>query len=161
MTIKDLHEFRDLIIKSNTPVSEVEFTKDNYNHGGKLIKKGLPTITTDFCEMGLFNDEIYFVFIIESETFSVGLFDNIKEKSGINIYGYTDFHTTFYPNENLTLNELIEKVQEDKYLQIQFDFQSSDLTYLFKEYTNLISIFKKNKAVVINQLTTKLPKIIK
>lgn len=158
MNIKDLNKFRELLIKSKKSVSKLEYIKDNYDNFGNLIKEDLPTITTDFCEIGLYNDEIYFVFIAESKTFNIELFNKLKNKSNVKIYGFADFNKTLFPIENFNLDIFMKEIQKDKYLQIQFDFKEIDTFDLFKEYSNLMNVFKKNKVVVVNQLETDLTK---
>ncbi|MDD4111167.1 MAG: hypothetical protein PHS54_06470, partial [Clostridia bacterium] len=88
MNIEDLNKFWELLVKSKKSVSELEYTKNNYDNFGNLIKEDLPIITTDFCEIGLYNNEIYFVFIVESKTFNIELFNELKNKSNVKIYGF-------------------------------------------------------------------------
>lgn len=158
MDIKYLNKFRELLLKSKKSVSDLEYTKDNYDNFGNLIKEDLPTITTDFCEVGLYNDEIYFVFIVESKTFNIELFNEIKNKSNVKIYGFVDFNTTLFPIEKFNLDFFMKEVQKDKYIQIQFDFKEIDTLDLFKEYSNLVNVFENNKVVVVNQLEVDLTK---
>ena len=152
MNIKSLNKFREFLIKSKISVSELEFTKGNYDHSGNFIKEYLPTITTDFCEIGLYDNKIYFVFIIKSKTFNLELFSKIKYYSNIKIYGFVNFKSTLFPSENFDLDNFIKKIQDDKYLQIQFDFNDIVISDLFKEYTSIVNVFKKNKTIVVNQL---------
>jgi len=158
MNIEKLNKFRELLIKSKKSVSDLEYTKDNYDNSGNLIKEDLPTITTDFCEIGLYNDEIYFVFIVESKTFNIELFNELKNKSNVKIYGFVDFNKTLFPIKNFNHDIFMKKVQKDKYLQIQFDFKEIEVFDLFKEYSNLVNVFEKNKVVVVNQSDTDLTK---
>jgi len=152
MDIDYLNKFRELLIKSKKSVSELEYTKDNYDHSGNLINKNLPTITTDFCEIGLYDDEIYFVFVVESKTFNIELFNELKNKSNVKMYGFVDFNNTLFPVENFNLDIFMKEIQKDKYLQIQFDFKEIETFDLFKKYSNLVNVFEKNKVVVVNQL---------
>jgi len=158
MDIGYLNQFRELLAKSKKTVSRLEFTQGNYDNSGNLIKKDLPTITTDFCEIGLYNDEVYFVFVVESKTFNVKLFDELKSKSNIKIYGFVDFNKTLFPIENFNLDIFMRGIQKDKYLQIQFDFKDIDIFDLFEVYFNLVNVFEKNKVIVINQLEVDLTK---
>jgi hypothetical protein len=153
-----LNKFRELLIKSKKSVSKLEFTKENYDNSGNLIKEDLPTITTDFCEIGLYNNEIYFVFIVESKTFNIELFDELKNKSNVKIYGFVDFNKTLFPVEIFNIDIFMKEVKKDKYLQIQFDFKEIELFDLFKEYSNLVNVFENNKVVVVNQLDIDLTK---
>lgn len=158
MDIENLNKFRELLIKDKKSVSPLEYTKNNYDHNGNLIKKDLPTITTDFCEIGLFNDEIYFVFIVESKAFNIKLFNQLKNKSNVKMYGFVNFNKTLFPVENFNLDNFIKETGKDKYLQIQFDYKNINTFDLFKEYFNLVNVFEKNKVVVVNQLKVDLTK---
>lgn len=158
MNIKNLNQFRELLIENKKSVSEVEYTKNNYDSGGNLIERDLPTITTDFCEIGLYNGEIYFVFIIDSETFNSELFGAIKNMPNARMYGFADFNKILYPANNFDFDNFIKQIQKDKYLQIQFDFKDINTFGLFKEYSDLVNIFEKSKAAVVNQLKIDLTK---
>jgi len=158
MNIEKLNKFRELLIKSKKSVSDLEYTKDNYDNSGNLIKEDLPTITTDFCEIGLYNNEIYFVFVIESKTFNIDLFNEIRNKSNVRIYGFVDFNKTLFPIKNFNYDGFMKEVLKDIYLQIQFDFKDIDTFDLFEKYSNLVNVFEKNKIVVVNQLDTDLTK---
>ncbi|MBU0976213.1 MAG: hypothetical protein ABIE03_05740 [Patescibacteria group bacterium] len=158
MNIKNLNKFRELLINSKKSVSELEYTKNNYDHFGNLIEEDLPTITTDFCEIGLYNNEIYFVFVVESKTFNIKLFDKLKNKSNVNIYGFIDFNKTLFPTKDFNFDNFVKEIKNDKYLQIQFDFKNIDTFDLFKKYSNIVNVFGKNKVVVVNQLKVDLTK---
>jgi len=43
MNLNTLNKFRDLLIENKKSVSKLEYTKNNYNNDGNLIKEGLPT----------------------------------------------------------------------------------------------------------------------
>ncbi len=152
MNIKNLNQFRGLLIESGKSVSGLEYTKNNYDSGGNLIKEDLPTITTDFCEIGLYDGEIYFVFIIDPKTFNSVLFDAIKNMPSARMYGFTDFNKILYPADNFDFDDFIKQIKKDKYLQIQFDYENIDALGLFKEYSGLVDIFEKSKVAVVNQL---------
>ncbi|MCK4650224.1 hypothetical protein KAT36_03240 [Candidatus Pacearchaeota archaeon] len=158
MDIKNLNQFREWLIKNKKSVSKLEYTKNNYGNNGNLIEKSLPTITTDFCEIGLYNGEIYFVFVVDSKTFNLELFDKIKNKSNMKIYGFEDFNKTLYPADNFDFTNFIKQIQKDRYLQIQFDYKKINIFDLFKKYSNLINVFEKSKVVVVNQLKIDLTK---
>ena len=152
MNNENLNQFRKILIKNNKSVSKLEYTKNNYDNAGNLIKEELPTITTDFCEIGLYNGEIYLVFILESKTFNSELFSEIKNKSNVKMYGFVDFNKILYPVASFDYNSFIELIKKDKYLQIQFDFKNITTFDLFTEYTKIVNVFNKCKVVVVNQL---------
>ena len=158
MDIGDLNKFRVLLIENKKPVSKLEYTENNYSASGDLIEESLPTITTAFCETGLYNGEIYFVFIINAKTFNLELFNRLKNKSNVKMYGFVDFNKTLYPADKFNFDDFMKDIQKDKYLQIQFDYKNISVTDLFKEYFNLVDIFEKNKIIVVNQLEVNLSK---
>lgn len=152
MDIEDLNQFRKILFENNKSVSDLEYTENNYSDNGILIKENLPTITTDFCEIGLFEGHIYLVFIIESKTFNLEFFNSIKYKENIKIYGFVNFNKTLYPNENFDYGNFLKLVQSDKYLQVQFDFKNMEALDLFAEYDGIVNVFNENNVIVINQL---------
>lgn len=152
MDNENLNQFRKILIENNKSVSELEYTKNNYDNAGNLIKEEVPTITTDFCEIGLYKDEIYMVFILKSKTFNLELFNEIKNKSNVKVYGFVDFNKTLYPVSDFNYDKLIESIQKDKYLQIQFDFKNISTFDLFAEYTKIVNVFGRCKVEVVNQL---------
>jgi len=158
MDLKNINKFRELLIKHKKSVSELEYTSNNYDDLGNLIKEDLPTITTDFCETGLHNNKIYFVFVVESKTFNLKLFNDLKNRSNVKIYGFVDFNETLYPVNNFEFNNFMTIVQKDKYLQIQFSYKNINTSDLFNEHFNLVDVFEKNKIVVVNQLKVDLTK---
>ena len=158
MNIENLNQFREWLIKNKKSVSRLKYTKNNYDNDGNLIKESLPTIKTDFCEIGLYDGEIYFVFIIDSKTFNIDLFNQLKNKSNVKMYGFVNFNKTLYPVKNFDFDNFTKEIRKDKYLQIQFNYKDIDTFDLFKEYSELVNVFEKNKAIVINQLKIDLTK---
>ncbi len=156
MDNENLSQFRKILLENNKSVSELEYTKNNYDNAGNLINEELPTITTDFCEIGLYKGEIYLVFILESKTFNSELFSEIRNKSNVKMYGFVDFNKILFPVTNFDYNSFIELIKKDKYLQIQFDFKNITTFDLFTEYTKLVNVFDKCKVVVVNQLKNRL-----
>lgn len=152
MDMEGFNKFRELLIDNQVSVSELEYTQNNYDDAGNLIKESLPTITTDFCEIGLHEGEIYFVFIIDSKTFSIELFDIIREILNVKIYGLADFKKTLYPVKDFNRGYFFKQIKKDKYLQIQFDYKNLSVIDLFQEYFKLTDIFKKSRVAVVNQL---------
>jgi hypothetical protein len=156
MNIEKLMQFRDLLIENKKLVSKLEYTKNNYDHQGNLIKEKLPTITTDFCEIGLFKNQIYFVVIIDSVTFNPELFDKIKIIPNMKIYGFNNFKTDLYPVEDFGYQKFIDQIQKEKLLQVEFDYHEISIIDLYTEYLKLIDIFVQNKIKVINQFNNHL-----
>ena len=156
MNTENLNQFRELLIKNKISVSKLEYTKNNHDNDGNLIVGDIPTITTDLCEIGLYNNEIYFVFIIGSKTFNLELFDEIKNMPNMRMYGSVDFNKDLYPVNNFNLDKFIKQIKKDKYLQIQFDHESVSALDLFKKYSDLANIFEESKVIVVNQLETTL-----
>lgn len=154
----DLNKFRKILVKYGKPVSIIEYTGGNYDKNGKLIKKNLPTITTDYCEIGLCKNEIYFVFILKSKSFKKVLFDDMKDKRNMFIYGFDDFKTILYPRNNFNYKKFVDTINKDKYVQIQFDFKDMNEKVLFDIYLTLVGIFNKNKIKVVNQMKENLIK---
>ncbi|MDD3808612.1 MAG: hypothetical protein PHG49_03900 [Candidatus Pacebacteria bacterium] len=147
-----LNKLRDIFIKSNEAVSELEYTHGNYDELGKLIEKDLPIITTVFCEIGLYDNKVYFVFIIDPKTFKIEVFNVLKTYSSLKIYGFKNFNKNLFPINNFKIDSFMKEILKEKYLQIQFSFQKMEAEMLFKEYIELIDIFRKNKIMVVNQL---------
>ena len=152
MNTKDLKKIRELLIQSKIVVSELEYTKGNYDNGGNLIEEDLPTLTTDFCEIGLCAGEIYFVFIVKSKTFKFRLFDELKNRANVKIYGFEDFNKTYFPSLNFNVTHFVKEIQKEPLLQIQFDFKNVSIFDLLKEYINLIDMFSVDEVEVVNQL---------
>lgn len=149
---------RRLLADRGQPVSELEYTQGNYDEAGKLIKEPLPTITTDFCEIGLHRGRVYLVFIVSSKTFDADLFTKLKVKSNVKMYGFVNFHKTLYPVSNFDFDHFLDEVRKDKYLQIQFDYQDVAATDLYRKYSDLLNLFKESKVVIVNQRETDLTK---
>lgn len=158
MNSEYIKELRHSLAKNHHLISELEYTTDNYDDEGKKINEDLPTITTEYCEIGLHRNKVYFVFIIKSKTFNETLFNLIKNKPNLQIYGFADFKTNLYPNANFDYANFLNKIKKDDYVQIQFNFKKIDIKDLYKEYAIYINIFKKNEVVVIDQRKKSLTK---
>lgn len=157
----NLNKFRKILVNYGKPVSIIEYTSGNYDRNGKLIKKDLPTITTDYCEIGLYKKEIYFVFILKSKSFKKVLFDSVNTiTSNMFIYGFTDFKTILYPRKNFNYKKFVDTMNKDKYVQIQFDLKDINEKELFDIYSDLVNIFDENKVKVVNQMKEDLTKKI-
>ena len=147
-----IEEFRKLLKENHRSVSEIEYTSNNFDNSGKLINQLLPTITTDFCEIGLYKNKVYFVFIIASKSFNKNVYDSIKTEKNLKIYPLKDFKSTLYPKKLFNYKKFFEEIKKEEYLQIQFEFKKLNASGLYQEYFKLVKIFKKSKTKVINQL---------
>ncbi|MFC1645344.1 hypothetical protein ACFL08_04945 [Patescibacteria group bacterium] len=153
MNKKDLGKFRELLIRDGKAVSEIERTSGNYDNDGNLIEGELPTVTTDFCEVGLYDDDgAYFVFVVESKTFDLGLLEELKKESDISIYGFVDFNENLYPVSDFNEDKFFKQVKKDKYLQIQFDFEEPETEELYGEYCRIVELLKNSNVKVVNQI---------
>lgn len=152
MRVDTLDKLRELLLNNGKPVSGVEYTSGNYDNDGNLIKEKIPTITTDYCEIGLYKNEIYFVIIIESETFTRELFGELKNEPDLKIYSFTDFNKTLYPAADLKLNKLLQDINKDKYIQIQLDYNDVAMGDLFREYLRIVELLNNQKVKIVNQL---------
>ncbi|TRZ77229.1 DUF3201 domain-containing protein [bacterium] len=150
---KYLLDFREIFLK-NEKVSELEMTSGNYDDEGKLIEGTIPTLTTEFCEIGVYNKTIYFVFIIHSDTYSKELFNVLKKFSNVKFYGSKDFNDTLYPKSDFQYEEFEEKIKQDKFLQIQFNYDIQEISakLLYQEYKKIKKIFVEKQVKVVDQL---------
>jgi len=148
-----LSKFRDILLV-NEKVGKIEMTFGNYDDNGELIKGSIPTISTEFCEIGIYEKTVYFVFIIYSDTFNKELFNSLKDFPNIQFYGFKDFKINLYPKPDFNYEEFGEEIKKDKYLQIQFNYNFNEITpeLLYKEYLKIKDILIKNKIKIINQL---------
>jgi hypothetical protein len=99
--IKDL---RKSLITHGIEVSDVEYTEGNYTDDGILIPQKIPTITTPYCEIGNFENDLYMVFIIHADSFNQKFFEEIVLHYDVQIYGFVDFNKTLYPNKNISFD---------------------------------------------------------
>jgi len=152
-----LQQFRMLLIKDNCSVGDIELTPGNYDNFGNLIEIDIPTVTTDLCEIGIFDNSLYFVVIVSSDTFKRFDFDLLKTFSNIKIYGLKEFNRTLYPISNFIYENFERQILNDKYLQIQFDYQYSVINPedLFKEYKKMKHLFANSELRVVDQLKDK------
>ena len=154
---KFIEDFRIKLLKNNCKTSLLEFTEGNYDRNGKLIKSGVPTITTDFCEIGGYKDKMYFVFVVISDSFNLSFFDRIKDLD-IEIYGFRNFKDNLFPAENFDVSSFVKDCKREKYLQLQFNFDKMDVEKLFREYKKVTNIFQEFKIQILNQLEIDLTK---
>jgi len=160
MEIKNLlNNLQKLIINDGFKVSDIEYTNNNYDEQGNIIKNPIPNITTDYCEIGLYENIIYFVFIIRSKSFNNLFFKEISKFPNISMYGFRKFKDTLYPKINFNYFDFIKVIKKEEYLQIEFDFQNISVFDLYNKYLNLISIFLQDKIEIVNQLKINLKNI--
>lgn len=153
-----LSKLRNILTKNNEDISDLEMTSGNYDDNGNLIKEDVSTLTTRFCEIGVYQNNIYFVFIIQSDNYTEKLFESLKSFSNIQFYGFKDFKNNLYPKDNFSYQEFEKEIKKDKYLQIQFNYQISKMLpeLLFGEYNKIRNILNNNKVEVINQIKDKI-----
>lgn len=151
--MKKLKDFYNLLKAKLQNVSSIENTPNNFDNKGNFIGD-LPTITTNFCEIGFYDKNlIYFTFIIESKSFNTNVFSLLKNKTNVNIYPFANFKQTLYPINNFNYIIFLEQITKEKYLQIQFDFKDNiKVEDLYIEYCKLLKIFTKTKIKLVDQL---------
>jgi len=164
MTLLDfLQKFRMLLLKESSPVSDIEMTSGNYDNFGNLIKTDIPTITTDLCEIGIFDDTLYFVVIVFSNTFNKTAFDSLKIFPNIKIYGFKEFNKTLYPASNFVYENFEKEILNDRYLQIQFSYKYNAINpqNLLKEYKKIKELLINLKLQIVNQLNDRITSLEK
>ncbi len=144
----DLINFRGNLVKNKINVSDLEYTSNNYDNSGNLIREKIPTLTTDFCEIGAHNNSVYFVIIIESKLFTTEFFNMLVKENNVRIYGFKNFKEDLYPKKDFDLNMFMNKIKEDKYLQIQFDYINITEEKLLEEYIKMTKLFASFLAVI-------------
>ena len=157
--MQKIEELRKLFLENSEVVGEVEETFGNYNKKGELIKIGVPTITTEFCEIGSYDDIVYFTFVIYSDSFDKKIFDNLKNFSNFQIYGFKNFLENLYPEENFNLEEFENIIRKEKYFQINFDYSVDDSNEdLYNNYIKIKNKILESRIKVVNQLKIDLTK---
>ncbi len=132
---------RRLLIGNDYDVSEVGYTLGNYDKEKDLIENKLPTITTDYCEIGGYGDVVYFTFIILSRDFNRLFFDSIVKFENVELYGMVNFLVDIYPRLGVMYSEIREAVLGEKYLQVNFNYEGLSVDGLFLEYERLLGVF--------------------
>lgn len=150
-------QLRDLLIEGNYKVSEIEMTSGNYDENKELIRKQIPTLTTDLCEIGVYDETCYFTVILYSNSFSRNVFNAVKIQKGIHIYGFKNFIEDYYPKKHFSYAKLERQIKKEQYFQIQFNFNTKSLTIkkILEEYKKTKKLFEDNKMQVVNQLNHK------
>lgn len=121
---KYIIKLRKELSDSGFKISEIEYTKNNYDNDGNLIDGKIPTITTEHCEIGKYDNNCYFVFVIYAESFNRDFFEIIKKFNNIQIYDFIDFNKTLYPSKNFKYDNFVKNIKQKKYLQVQFNFNN-------------------------------------
>lgn len=126
-----------------------EFTVGNYDDNGIAILNKIPTLTTEFCEIGFYNKIIYFVLIAKSDSLKNDFYLSIKEFKNLQIYGFKDFKINYELNENLEVN-----IKKEKYFQVQFSFNTDVTTVsnLIQNYDKILVKIRDNDISIINQI---------
>ncbi|OGC52137.1 hypothetical protein A2982_01455 [candidate division WWE3 bacterium RIFCSPLOWO2_01_FULL_39_13] len=147
-----LRELREILLSKREAVSNLEFTLGNYDDVGSLIGAKIPTLTTEFCEIGIYNKKVYFTSIVHGDLFSKELFDSIKNIKSVQVYGFKNFKNTLYPGFSFKL--IKEALKNEEYVQVQFDYDYKKIipVDLYKKYRNLMELFLKNRVRVVNQI---------
>ena len=149
-----IKDFRDVLLSNNKVIGELEYTSGNYDDKGNLISGSIPTITTNVCEVGIYDDTIYFTFIIFSSDFKKELFDYLAQYSNVQIYPFKEFNNTLYPKQNFDYSELEQQLKNEKYLQINFNdkYKEYSIEEIVKKYFEYEDVFLKCNIKPINQL---------
>jgi hypothetical protein len=153
-----IQEIRKVLLASNEIAGELEYTSGNYDNKGNLIPGSIPTITTDVCEIGIYDDTIYFTFIILTSGFKKEFFNYLISYQNVQIYPFKDFHNTLYPKPNFDYLEFEQQLKQDKYLQINFSdsYKEYSTEEIMKKYLEYKDMFKKSGIKPVNQLEDKI-----
>jgi len=153
MNEKDYIEgLRDILLSNDEVVGELEYTFGNYDDKDNLISVPIPTITTNACEIGIYDDIIYFTFIIIPADFKKELLNCLP--NNVQIYPFKDFHNTLYPKQDFDYSEFKQQLKQDKYLQINFNnkYKEHSIEEIIKKYLEYKEIFSEVNVEPINQL---------
>jgi len=80
MNKNKIEEIKNLLLE-NERVGEIEFTSGNYDDDGNLIEEKIPTIVTEFCEIGSYKNIVYITFCFYSNSYDNNLIDLLKDFS--------------------------------------------------------------------------------
>ncbi|MBU1046900.1 hypothetical protein KKH36_03950 [Patescibacteria group bacterium] len=153
MNLEKITRIRESFLENNEKVGKLEYTSGNYDEEGVLIEKDIPTITTEFCEIGIYSNIIYFTFVINSNSYNEKLIDSLKNFSNFKIYGFKNFL------EDYNLKDLENEIKKDKYFQVNFNYSIDEkVEFLLKQYQEIKKNMLKSKIEIINQLEIDLTK---
>lgn len=155
MNTAKILELRKLFLEKGETVGEVEDTSGNYDNRGNLIEDEIPTITTEFCEIGVYNETIYFTFVIHSDSYNIKLTELLKQISNFKIYCLKNF----LENIDIKSENFEEKIKKEKYFQINFEYPVyEDSNYLFDRYSEIKKSILDSNIKIVNQLEVDLTK---
>jgi len=147
-----LKYFRSTLLSNNEVVGELEYASGNYDNKGNLIAGSIPTITTNVCEVGIYNNTIYFTFIILPSDFKKEFFNSLPKN--VQIYPFKDFNNTLYPKQDFDYSEFEQQIKQDKYLQVNFNdnYKGYSIEEIMQKYLRYKDIFVESNIKPINQL---------
>ncbi len=125
-----------------------EYTQGNYDTEGKYIQEKIPTLTTEFCEIGFYKNEIYLVCIAESKTCTEEFLKEVATFQNVEVYGFTEFQN------NYDLTHGMREVLSESLFQVQCTLKIENVTLddFLHTYTSLMHTFTKHGVVFCNQL---------
>jgi len=153
--MQKIEQLRKLFLGKGEIVGKIEETFGNYNKNGKLIEGGVPTTTTEFCEIGNYDDIIYFTFVIYSDSYNKNLSEHLKRFSNFKIYSFKNF----LEDIDIKLSDFEEKIKKEKYFQINFNFSIvEDNETLYYKYIEIKDKILESGIKIVNQLKVDLVK---
>jgi len=154
-----IKEIRESFIEKGEMIGSFEKTTGNFDKKGNLIEASIPTVTTEFCEIGSYDDIIYFTFVIYSDSYNKKIIGNLRDFSNFQIYGFKNFLENLYPKENFNFKEFERELKKEEYFQINFDYSvENDVEYLYEQYSKIKNLILDSEVRVVNQLKIDLTK---
>ena len=149
-----LLELKKLLTNGGDKAGEIEMTFGNYTHEGVLIKDEIPTLTTDLCEIGVYEDVLYCTYICDTNFYTRKFFDLIVNEPNVAIYGLKNFHETWYPSDGFDSVVFETKLKSESYMQIEFNFSVTKMKPMdiYKKYLKIREVFSKSGMKVVDQL---------
>lgn len=150
-----IRNLRSLFVNSHYEVSDIEPTYNNYDDSGSKIQYPIPTITTDLCEIGVYDNICYFTIILKSKSLTKNIFDGLASFNNVHIYGLKNFQEDYYPKEGFSYDSFNKQILLEDYSQIQFNFDIRILspTAISEKYEEIRGLFSEANVKVVNQLT--------
>ncbi|MBU1557453.1 hypothetical protein KKC45_00625 [Patescibacteria group bacterium] len=153
--MQKIKELRKLFLEKGEIVGDIEETADNYDNNGNLINESIPTFTTESCEIGSYEDVVYFTFVVYSDSYNKKFIELLKNLSNFQAYCFKNF------SEDLDVDskEFEEKIKKEKYFQINFEYSvNDDSKYLFDRYSKNRNLILESGVKIVNQLEVDLTK---